>query len=115
MRTLFEIIESAKDGYMPTHEECYWAMLAFSSMLNIDHNNYFNELMNNKPTPDFIKKNKARNSHLMYHNALNVSPKDWLGSFGDPSNSEYQRFRTVSKKVWDNIVVKQHIDKKEKN
>lgn len=37
MRKLVEIIESAKDGQMPTHEECYYAMLALSALHYFDH------------------------------------------------------------------------------
>lgn len=31
-RTLFEIIESAEEGNVPTHGECYYAMLALKSL-----------------------------------------------------------------------------------
>ena len=32
VRKLIDIVEGAKDGKMPTHDECYWAMLALSHL-----------------------------------------------------------------------------------
>lgn len=37
MRTLFEIVEGARDGQKPTHDECYFAMLALGYLLGMDH------------------------------------------------------------------------------
>ena len=106
MRTLYEIIESTKDGDMTTHEECYWAMLALESMLNIDHRNLREVLLSEKQHPEFIRKMKAENSFNMYKGALNKSPKDWLGPNNDPANPEYQRFRSIGKKLIDKIAAK---------
>jgi len=104
MRTLYDIITSAKDGDMPTHEECYWAMLLYETMLNMDHRNLREELSGEKPTPEFIKNLKLENSHRMYYTALNKSPKDYLGKSNDPSNPEYQKFRSIGNKILDKIM-----------
>lgn len=96
MRTLYEIVESAKDGQMPSHEECYWAMLALDAMLIIDHTSLRDILTRDKELSPLFKKMKAENSHNMFRNALNKSPKDWLGPNHDPSNPECQRMRKIA-------------------
>jgi hypothetical protein len=37
MRTLGEIITSAKDGKKPSYDECYWSMLALDALHHFDH------------------------------------------------------------------------------
>jgi hypothetical protein len=74
MRTLYEIIEDAKAGNMPTHEECYWAMLCFNALLNMDHTRLRETLLSEEPAPEFIRKMKADNSLNAYHTALNKLP-----------------------------------------
>jgi hypothetical protein len=96
MRTLSEIIESAKDGNMPSHEEWYWAMLVYNSMFIMEHWQYNEALMAEKLAPVFICKLKAENSFITYQNMLNKSPKKFMGQSNDPSNPEYQRFRLFS-------------------
>lgn len=107
MRTLSEIIESAKEGTMPTHEECYWAMLTYESMLNIDHRQLREVLMTEKPIPESFRKIKAENSFNMYKNALNKPPKDWMGPNNDPSNPEYQKRRQISIKIFNKFANKE--------
>jgi hypothetical protein len=104
MRTLSEIIEDTKDGNMPTHEECYWAMLCFNWLLNNDHRRLQEELLAENQAPEFIRKMKADNSHNAYNTALNKSPKDYLGPNNDPSNPEYQRFRKFGNKIVDKFI-----------
>ena len=105
MRTLYEIINSAKDGDMPTHEECYWAMLCYEAMLYFDHTNLRDALMK-EPAPDFIRKMKAENSFNMYKMALDKSPKDWIGTNNDPSNPEYQKRRKISNAIFEKVASK---------
>jgi hypothetical protein len=103
MRTLFEIIESAKDGNMPTHEECYWAMLGLSALHYFDHSNLrtlcFKETIN-----PIIKKLKAEESFKRFQLALNKSPKDWVGWNNDPANPEYQKMRAVGTKLLNKVL-----------
>ncbi len=111
MRTLSEIIESAKDGNMPSHEECYWAMLCYSWLLNADHRQLREALLAEKPAPEFIRKLKAENSFNMYKSALNKTPKEFMGPSNDPSNSEYQKFRKIGTKILDKIITTEGRDK----
>jgi hypothetical protein len=103
MKTLFEIIESAKDGNMPTQEECYYAMLCLDAIGGIDHRQLQQELFAEKQAPEPIRKMKAKNSFDMWHNALNKSPKDYLGWNNDPANPEYQKIRKLALNIFDKI------------
>lgn len=103
MRTLFEIVESAKDGNMPTHEECLYGMLAYEFLMNMDHRNLREALLSGKELPKILKELKADNSFKTYKSALDSSPKEWLGWDKDPANPDYQAFREMVKAVWDNI------------
>lgn len=104
MRTLYEIIESAKDGNMPTHEECYWAMLCYNSMFALDHRALREALLVEKQPNEFVRKVRADNSHNMYVTALNKSPKDYLGLGNEPNSRKYQGFRKISNKILDTIL-----------
>ena len=104
MRTLMEIIEDAKDGIMPTHEECYYGMLAYNAMFIMDHNKLQNELLSEKESPKFIKELFAKNSFDMLKGAYGKAPKEWLGANHDPMNSECQQQRKVHQKILDQFI-----------
>lgn len=104
MRTLYEIINDAKDGKMPTHEECYYGMLAYESLLNFDHTKLRTEMTSDKPTSPIIKKMISENSFAMYKGALDKSPQAWLGTNHDPINKGYQEMRKLGNKLFDKAV-----------
>ncbi len=79
MRVLSEIIDDMIDGKMPSHEECYWALQVYRHMLNIDHRMLRKELLEEKRSPEFLRKRKAETSFKMYKGALSVTPKQWMG------------------------------------
>lgn len=107
MRSLYEIITDAKDGNMPTHEECYYAMLAYDAMFYFDHKNLLETLLAEKQSPDFIRKLRADNSHKMYSGAMGKSPKEWLGWNNDPANPEYQKMRRAGEKLLNKVIAQQ--------
>jgi hypothetical protein len=110
MRTLFEIIDSAKSGEMPTHEECYWAMLAFSALHFFDHHDLEKLARHEKET------GKANNllgamfyseeSLRRFQVALNKSPKDYMGKADDPSNPDVQARRKIGLKILETFLRK---------
>ncbi len=103
VRTLFEIIDAAKDGEMPTHEECYWAMLAFDALMYFDHH----DMQNLVERPQNVLNNPKsyyEKQFRRHKTALNTSPKDWVGPNNDPSNPAYQSFRNVGKKLIDKVL-----------
>lgn len=79
MRTLAEIIDDVIDGKMPTHEECYWALQVYRYMFNIDHRMLRDELLKEKRSSEFIRREKAEISFKMFKEALSQSPKKWYG------------------------------------
>jgi len=99
VRNLSEIIEECKTNGRPEYDELRYSVIALVSMLNMDHKNLHEELMREKPLSDFLKKMKSDNSHNMYRNALNKSPKDWLGWNNDPENPDYQKFHAMGTKL----------------
>lgn len=96
MRTLFEIINSAKDGQMPAYEECYWAMLAFSHLHYFDHSAI---LRLGKGTPLAIPEFQAKESLRRFKAALEISPREWVGWNNDPANPEYQKEREIGRDI----------------
>ena len=104
MRTLYEIISDVKDGLKPDYEEIRYALLVYEFMFNMDHRVLREELMKEKETSAFIKKMRADNSFDMFKNALNKSPKDYVGVNSDPDNPEYQKFRKLGEKLSDKVI-----------
>ncbi len=111
-RTLYEIIEDAQDGKMPSHEECYYALLAYQAMFTLDHHKLIDELMEEKRPAEFIRKIRAENSFNMVKKALSKLPKEWLVWNNDPMNSEYQKFRKMGKMIFEKVIAK---DEQEEN
>jgi len=98
MRKLIDIVESAKDGKMPTHEECYWAMLALSHLHYFEAND-LRSITNGKE--DIRSKMTADEAFRRRKIAFDKSPMDWVGWPNDPSNPEYQKVRATAFKVFE--------------
>lgn len=79
MRTLLEIVTDLDDRKMPSHEECYYALKVYRYMHNITHDQLRNELLNEVRSPEYIRNLRAENSYDTFHNALSMSPKEFLG------------------------------------
>lgn len=103
MRKLSEIIESAKSGDMPTHDECYWAMLALDGLGAFDRM-ALRKLADTKRASS--PKLEWSESFGRIKRALDQDPKVWIGPNNDPSNPEYQRQRKIFKKLADKIISK---------
>ncbi|MEW8985759.1 MAG: hypothetical protein AB2401_01890 [Bacillus sp. (in: firmicutes)] len=82
MRKLGEIVELVKQGEQPEYDELKYALLAYVSMMNIEHRQLREQLLRDKPQPKFIRDVKVKNSFDMYKGALETSPKEWLGMKG---------------------------------
>lgn len=105
MRTLGEIIESAKKGNKPSWDECYWAMLALDALHNFDSRALRNLAYKEKNPPNFSKL-QADESFRRCKAALAKSPKDWVGRNNDPANPEYQKRRNIALKLFDKFCEK---------
>lgn len=101
MRTLFEIVEAAKVGEPTTHEECLYALLAYSGLSHFDHHALVRLAFNpsNFQTPQI----QAEESHRRWKLALAKSPKEWLGPNNDPANPECQKRVRLARRLFDKI------------
>jgi hypothetical protein len=101
MRTLFEIIEAAKSNQPTTHEECFYALLAYAGL------SYFDSSALRKlafePSKFLTPERQAEESHRRWKTALDKSPKDWIGWNNDPKNPDYQRFHKMAVKLFDKV------------
>ena len=86
MRTLLEIIESAKVGESTTHEECLYALLAYASLAWFDEHALHQLAF--EPSKWRTPQGEAEESFRRWKTALAKSPKDWLGPGNDPANEE---------------------------
>lgn len=106
MRTLLEIIDCAKDGQMPTHEECYWAMLALNGLHYFDQSFLFRLGKKERDAGEtklfgacFWEKESIKISQT----AFNKSPQDFVGPNDDPSNPEFQSRRKIGLKIFEKL------------
>jgi len=101
MRTLFEIIDGAKDGTKPTHDECYYAMLAFDALHHFDHMDLMQlheAAEGKKPSLALRLQMTWPEAFKRFKTALDKPPQDWLGN-QVPDNPGYQRMRSLAFKV----------------
>jgi len=102
MRTLFAIIEAAKSGDRPTHDECYWAMLALDALHTFD-SMALQRLADNPSkirTPEW----EYKGSWERARKACGKNPKDWVGPNNDPANPEYQRRRQIALALFEKVI-----------
>ncbi len=101
MRTLFEIVEGAKDGNKPTHEECYFAMLMLSELWHFDRmdvRSLCEAIKERKPSLKVRGEVTVSESFYRCRRALDADPQKWLGDHV-PGNLHYERMRELAFKV----------------
>jgi hypothetical protein len=105
MRTLNEILEAAKNGGpWPSHEECYWAMLAIESQwIWIDRHYREAVLVNKNPK---LTEVRLENDFQMSKRLLAADPKVWLGPDRDWSKPENRKRRATAIKLYEKIASK---------
>lgn len=108
MRTLDEILEAAKSGgERPTHDECYWAMLACEAMWHWMQRHYQEALFGTKPRSDAAVKLRCEADFQMAKRALAADPKHWLGPDRDWSKPENRERRAASIKLYEKALAGQ--------
>lgn len=106
MRQICEIVADAKDGKIPTHEECYWVMLALSGKLHFANGDLrkiaeamekgdANKLMFSAKL-QLSSEQKVYSDHF---NFLKTDPLKWLGTMGNPFTEENKRFTDMGKQI----------------
>lgn len=108
MRTLGEIIESAKDGFEPTKDELLYALLAMSALHHFDHRHIMETVTHpNWVSDDWSRQMWADESFNRFKLALNTDPQTWLGWGNDPKNPDYQKMRRAASKLLDKVMKEQ--------
>ncbi len=101
MRTLLEIIDTARDGNKPTHDECYWAMLALDALWHFDKRSL--EQLAHEPNRFRTPQSEVEESFNRAKRALNTSPQEWVGPNNDPANPDYQKQRRAAFRILDRV------------
>jgi hypothetical protein len=99
MRTLYEIMELAKDGGRPEYDELYYALVAVDNLSLMDRNRLYMDFLKDPPPNMVYRKMIADGIHGRWKSALSKSPKLWLGDSYDPRSKEYQEQRAVHRKI----------------
>lgn len=102
MRTLSEIIDAAKDGSETTHEECLYALLAYSALLYFD-NSAIQRLAEHPESKFVTPASEREESFRRFKMALGRSPKDYVGWNNDPKNPEFTERVKMGRKLIDKI------------
>lgn len=112
MRNTIDIIVDAKEGKIPTHEECYWALLFFAGLTHF----YRKDLESLKETLHSDKKPEIKHTLMSlrlpkdgsinpnYFESIKKPPLDWLGDTGNPLNPETRKFMDMGQKIIDNAI-----------
>lgn len=102
MRNLSDVIEDCKTNGRPDYEELRYSVLVMTGVLNMVNSELIKLYVEGKMPNKFIRKMKLDGGVCtMYRNALNKSPKDYLGWNNDPENPEYQKFHAMGNKLAD--------------
>ncbi|MGH7180295.1 MAG: hypothetical protein ACREJC_23150 [Tepidisphaeraceae bacterium] len=101
MRTLSDIIEAAKIGEPTTHEECLYALLAYSGLAYFDSSALRHLAF--EPSKFRTPEHQAEESFQRWKMALAKSPKDWLGPSNDPANEECRERVRLARRLFDKV------------
>ena len=102
MRNLADIIEDCKTNGRPDYDELRYSVLVMTGIINLVNYELASLYVDGKMPNEFIRKMKLEKGVCtMYGNALNKSPKEYLGWNNDPDNPDYQRFHAIGTKLVD--------------
>ena len=101
-RQICAIVSDAKDGIIPSHEECYWTMLALSGMLY--HRNRRMESIeecaekhiDDVPLSIYLNAKGVRKESF---NWMKSNPKHWLGAMGNPFSEENKKMKRIGRNI----------------
>ena len=96
MKTLGDIIESAKGGQKPTHDECYYSMLVLVGLMNMTWSTLEN--VENPKTTSIFRQLFLDEWFKRYRGALQADPVKYLG-VNVPGNPEYDEFHKLGLKL----------------
>ena len=107
MRKAIDIIIDAKDGKMPSHEECYYTLLALAS------NSHFLErslieieeaFLSSDKKGVFVSKMQANGIRKRQKQFRDQDPLLYLGAWHDPLNESGKPFREMADRIFKKII-----------
>lgn len=109
MRSIAAIVSEAKDGKVPSHEECFWVMLALSGMLHFSRRELGDiaECIGDDKRLLFNVKLRLKDYETTFgkgHKWLNMDPQKWLGDSGNPFHPDTKAFHDMAQKILDNAI-----------
>jgi len=109
MRTVNQIILDAKDGKIPSHEECFYTMLAINSKLHFYHRDLMaiaESFEKGKVTGISVALRASSQEKLM-EDRMRFSKSDplkWLGKTGDPFSEKHKMWQDLGNKILENAL-----------
>jgi hypothetical protein len=100
MRTLGEILTTAESGELPTHDECYWALVAMAKLEAFDSSDTTRNLAVESPV---ARQMRAEESFKRRKRAYASDPKAWLGPEHDPTRPEVQERRQAALRLFEKV------------
>jgi|GEM_PF-3544846 hypothetical protein len=103
-RDICSIVADAKDGKIPSHEECFWTMLALSSMLHFSRRTLESiaEKLDDEKKLQLTCKIHLRSLDSVHDERfkwMKAIPQEWLGAMGNPFSEENKVFRDMGYKI----------------
>lgn len=116
MRTISEIIIDAKDGKVPTHEECYYALLAYAGRMHFWRRDLeaiaeASAIVAGEGEPSRVGQQNLKLQLALraspnqiardWEGFLKADPKTWLGPMSDPLSEEGKAWIKTANAIWD--------------
>jgi hypothetical protein len=103
-RMICSIVADAKDGKIPSHEECFWTMLALSSMFHFARRDLESiaEAMDKGKNLERVCEMHLSGTNGVretYYKWMRSTPKKWLGDSGNPFSEESKKWRDMGRKI----------------
>ena len=119
MRNTIDIIADAKEGKIPTHEECYWALLVLAGLNHFYRKDLesIQETLYSDKKPEMkevlmgLRLQKDKTILSGYLLAVKKPPAEWLGDSGNPFHPDTKKFMDMGKKIIANAEKKLKNDK----
>ena len=110
MRNLREIIEAVKDNGTATDDELRYALVAMSALMHYDRKalqKLAEGKIKGKTFLSYDPEFQWSEHWERTRNAMDKSPREWVGASHDPKSEEYQETRRRMKKIVSNIAIKE--------
>jgi len=107
MRRIIDIIDDAKDGKIPDHEECFWTMLALYHKLHFVYRDLekIGEAFENGKATGIAVALRAKSEESVFADRFNfhrLDPVKFNGNTGNPFLEETQKFRNMALEILEN-------------